>query len=181
MPKRSGPHPLQRPVHWCIHDICACSVSNTKTKHANWIANLFQQKTIIYPPILKLFRYIKKNYRFNGYVSSSSTPIRLLAGFVPNHEAMGIWLRMVRHAPTRLDRWGVGSVSFHRVCFGWIFWSRKRGVFFSPVQTTTEAGIPTHWLWGNMLLLQIFQDSGSYASQERSFKSADNQQVTPVR
>ena len=87
------------------------------------------------------------------------------------------WSDMLRP----LDRWGVGSVRFTVSVSDGSSGAENGVFFFSPVQTTTEAGIPTHWLWGNMLLLQIFQDSGSYASQERSFKSADNQQVTPVR
>ena len=43
MLKRSGPHPLQRPVvDWCIHDICACPVVETQTYrlilcHYEWI------------------------------------------------------------------------------------------------------------------------------------------------
>lgn len=196
MPKQSGPHPLQRPVdrlyarHLCMlcvkyeNRTCKLNCKSISTKNKDLptqteiISTIYEKKLPFQSLSMALSFLLPLQYASSRVSSQTRKPWG--SGFewsdMKSWESGSEWSDMLRP----LDRWGVGSVRF-TVSVSDGSSGAENGVFFSPVQTTTEAGIPTHWLWGNMLLLQIFQDSGSYASQERSFKSADNQQVTPVR
>ena len=139
-PKQSGPHPLQRPVHWCIHDICACSVLNLKIQTCNLNYKYISTKNI------KKQRFTHQNSNYLSMKKSTYTFSMAISLLLPLQDASS-WVSSQTTKPWEsgsecsdiwMDRWIDGAldrcVAFHRFlfrmdplepktgCFGWILW-----------------------------------------------------------